>query len=408
MGEQARTRLGRYRIVAELGRGAMGVVYRAEDVQLNRMVAIKTIIGPADAPERAEYDARFSQEAKAAGGLNHPNLITIHDIGREGEISYMAMELLDGIDLRELLKRRQVSLPLALDIVAQSADGLAYAHERGVIHRDIKPGNIMVVRGRHAKIMDFGIARMQVSDVKTQTGAILGSPKYMSPEQVAGRRADHRSDIFSLGIVLYEAVTGMAPFQAPDVGQLMYQIANAPHRPPSAAAPALPAMLDLIVARALEKTPDARYQSAAELAADLRACMAGLDAPHGTHPVSSMEATVLLEADAAASTVNLDLEIARTHTSDGGGGAAATHATTVANTDFRTFLPLSRRFDSTEAMQRFTQPVAAATADKEPVAPQTPSGARALVASVWQDSGRRALVAALIVATAIALAIALV
>ena len=139
-----------------------------------------------------------------------------------------------------------------------------------MVHRDIKPGNIMIVRGRHAKIMDFGIARMRVSDVKTQTGAILGSPKYMSPEQVAGRRVDHRADIFSLGVVLYELTAGTAPFAAPNMAQLMQQIAVATPLPPSAVNESLPPMLDLIVARALEKEPDARYQSAAEMAADLR------------------------------------------------------------------------------------------------------------------------------------------
>jgi serine/threonine protein kinase len=355
MSERALAQLGRYRIVAELGRGNMGVVYQAEDVQLNRMVAVKTIIAPADAPEHAEYDARFYQEARAAGGLNHPNLVTIHDIGREGSVAYMAMELLDGVELRDLMKRGRLPLSFALDIVAQAAEGLAYAHERGVIHRDIKPGNIMVVRGRHAKIMDFGIARMQVSEVKTQTGAILGSPKYMSPEQVAGRRVDHRSDVFSLGIVLFEAVTGSAPFQAPDVGQLMYQIANVPHRSPSTADPALPPMLDLIVARALEKTADARYQSAAELAADLRVCITAIDAVRGAHRADSTEATVMTPTDAAASAIGSDLEIAITGTSASGGAPNAGYATTVINTDVRAFFPLSQRFDSTVAMQRLGQ-----------------------------------------------------
>src|SRR4029453_8619689 len=198
------TQLGRYRILAELGRGNMGIVYRAEDPLLNRTVAIKTIAMMEDPAACAEYESRFYQEAKAAGGLNHPNLITIHDIGREGDIAYMAMELLEGVELRKLMAQGPCPLPFALDILAQVADGLAHAHERGVIHRDIKPANIMVVRDRFAKIMDFGIARMRVSDVKTQTGNILGSPKYMSPEQMTGQPADRRSDIFSLGIVLYE------------------------------------------------------------------------------------------------------------------------------------------------------------------------------------------------------------
>jgi len=276
MSQATLTQIGRYRILGELGRGAMGIVYRAEDPMLNRPVAIKTIIMSADPEVRGEYERRFHQEAKAAGGLNHPNLITIHDIGREGDILYMAMELLEGVDLRELMQRGRLELRLALDILAQVADGLAYAHERGVVHRDIKPGNVMVLPNGRAKVMDFGIARMRASDIKTQTGAVVGSPKYMSPEQVRGTVADGRSDIFSLGIVLYEVAAGTAPFSAPDTAQFMHQIATATPPPPSALNERLPRVLDLIVARALEKDPDARYQSAAEMAADLRSCLAPL------------------------------------------------------------------------------------------------------------------------------------
>src|SRR5262249_38436703 len=263
MSDAPLTQLGRYRIVAELGRGNMGVVYKAEDPLLNRTVAIKTIAMMMEPEARAEYEARFYQEARAAGGLNHPNLITIHDIGREGDVAYMAMELLEGVELRELIGQGQPSLRFALEVAAQVADGLAYAHERGVVHRDIKPANVMIVRERHAKIMDFGIARMRVSDYQTQTGALLGSPRYMSPEQVTGQAADARSDIFSLGIVFYELLTGAPPFSAANVTQLMQQIASATPRPPSAVNPALPTMVDLIAAKALEKQADARYHSAA-------------------------------------------------------------------------------------------------------------------------------------------------
>jgi serine/threonine-protein kinase len=227
-----------------------------------------------DAAVRAEYEARFRQEAKAAGGLNHPNLITIYDIGREGDLAYMAMELLEGVELREMMKSGPLELPFVLDVLAQVADGLALAHERGVVHRDVKPGNIMIVGGQRAKVMDFGVARMHVSEIETQAGAVLGSPKYMSPEQVTGNVVDGRSDIFSLGVILYELAAGTPPFDAPDVGQYMMQIATAIPVSPSTLNPALPPMLDLIAARALEKDPDRRYQSAAELAADLRACLA--------------------------------------------------------------------------------------------------------------------------------------
>ncbi len=311
MGSPMLTQLGRYKILSELGRGTMGVVYRGEDPLLNRTVAIKTIIMSADAEERAEYEARFYQEAKAAGGLNHPNLITIYDIGREGDTAYMAMELLEGIELRALMKRGRVALPLALEIAAQVADGLAFAHENGVVHRDIKPANIMIIRGRHAKIMDFGIARIRISDIQTQTGAVLGSPKYMSPEQVTGLRADHRSDIFSLGILIHELVCGSAPFAAPSIAALMHAITITISPPPSSLDRSLPKMLDLIVAKMLEKEPDVRYQDAAEIAADLRACLEQLEDKSDATPVSQAtdaEKTAKLDIAMDTQTMTLKLE----------------------------------------------------------------------------------------------------
>ncbi len=272
------TVLGRYRIVGELGRGAMGIVYRAIDPMLDRPVAIKTVNLAEAGDDAAEFDARFQQEARAAGRLAHPNVITVHDAGRAGDVAFMAMELLEGSDLRGLMAGRRPRLPVAeaIGIAAQVADGLAYAHERGVVHRDIKPGNIMILASGLAKIMDFGIARMRASDVRTRTGVLLGSPKYMSPEQVLGQGADGRSDIFSLGIVLYEMLAGAPPFSGDTVSNLMFQIATASAPPPSRINAEVPPMLDLIVAKALTKKPEERYQSAAELAADLRECGAGL------------------------------------------------------------------------------------------------------------------------------------
>ncbi len=297
--------IGRYQILSELGRGAMGVVYRAIDPLLERSVAIKAV-NLADAlDEAAEYATRFQQEAKAVGRLAHPNIITIYDAGRDGDIAFMAMELLDGCELRSLIGRHG-RLPVleAIRIAAQVADGLAYAHERGVIHRDVKPGNIMILDSGVAKIMDFGIARMRSSDVRTKTGILLGSPKYMSPEQVLGRPIDGRSDIFSLGIVLHEMLTGSAPFAGDTVSNLMYQIATAPVTPPSHANAAVPQMLDFIVAKALAKEVEERYQSASELAADLRQCTEDV----ARIPLStSAERTV-----AQARTVLLDQEIEST------------------------------------------------------------------------------------------------
>src|SRR5881397_2315201 len=220
--------LGRYEIVAELGKGAMGVVYRANDPMLNRILAIKTINTEEAGHEgMAEYEARFYSEAKAAGSLNHPNIIIIYDIGKSGHLVYMAMEYIDGRELRDMLAQGQ-SLPVvqAVDIAAQVGEGLAYAHQHQVVHRDIKPANIMITPEGRAKIADFGIARMRSSETRTQTGVIMGSPKYISPEQVVGKRADHRSDIFSLGVILYEMLCGAAPFNGENVTALMYQIVN--------------------------------------------------------------------------------------------------------------------------------------------------------------------------------------
>src|SRR5713226_6797630 len=266
--------LGRYEIVAELGKGAMGVVYRANDPMLNRMVAIKTInMEEAGQEGMAEYEARFYTEAKAAGGLNHPSIVIVYDIGRSGNLVYMAMEYVEGRELREMLTEGQ-SLPVvqAVDIAAQVGEGLAYAHQHHVVHRDIKPANILVTADGRAKIADFGIARMRSSETRTQTGIILGSPKYISPEQVVGKRADHRSDIFSLGVILYQCLTGSTPFNGEGLSALMYQITNHDPAPPSAVNPQVPVMLDYIVAKVLAKTPETRYQSAADFANDLREC----------------------------------------------------------------------------------------------------------------------------------------
>jgi serine/threonine-protein kinase len=268
------THLGRYRVVRELGRGAMGVVYLAEDESLQRQVAVKTLLLPEEenSAERRNLEARFIQEAKAAGGLNHPGIITIHDLGREGDWLYIAMELLEGTELKDRMQAGPMPLDEALDIAAQVASALSVAHARGVVHRDIKPGNIMLLVERHAKIMDFGIARMKSSDVRTQSGTMMGSPKYMSPEQVGGHPVDHRSDIFSLGVLLYEMVSGQPAFAAENLGALLNAIMRAP--PPSLAEvrPDIPAPLELVIARAMQKNPQARYQDAAEMARDIVQC----------------------------------------------------------------------------------------------------------------------------------------
>ena len=288
--------LGRYEIVGELGQGAMGIVYKATDPLIDRIVAIKTITLSLAQEEREEYEARFYQEAKAAGRLSHPNIVTIFDVGRSGDIAYIAMEFLQGRELRDILNDDKL-LPVdqVLDIVAQVAMGLAYAHEHGIIHRDIKPSNIMVGRDCQVKITDFGIARMASSAVRTQTGMVLGSPKYMSPEQVMGKLTDQRSDIFSLGVMLYEMLTGQPAFTGENVNAIMYQTLNAIPQPPKSLNPAVPEMLNFIVAKALAKDVENRYQNARDLANDLRAC-------RGTMPGSVFSADVSKPVNAVSAT----------------------------------------------------------------------------------------------------------
>lgn len=267
------SQLGRYEILGELGHGAMGVVYKAKDPLIDRVVAIKTINLGLALDEKEEYEERFYQEAKAAGRLSHPNIVTIYDVGKSGDVAYIAMELLQGRELRDIMNESGL-LPVdqVLDIAAQVAQGLAYAHEHDIVHRDVKPSNIMVVRDGHVKITDFGIARMASSAVRTQTGMVLGSPKYMSPEQVMGKPIDRRSDIFSLGVMLYEMLTEQAPFVGENVNAIMYQTLNVVPVPPSKLNPAVPEMLNFIVAKALSKGLEDRYQNARDFAVDLRAC----------------------------------------------------------------------------------------------------------------------------------------
>jgi eukaryotic-like serine/threonine-protein kinase len=337
--------LGRYEVVAELGKGAMGVVYRANDPMLNRMVAIKTINTEEAGHEgMAEYEARFYTEAKAAGSLNHPNIIIIYDIGKSGHLVYMAMEYIEGRELREMLAEgKPLPVAQAVDIAAQVGEGLAYAHQHQVVHRDIKPANIMITPEGRAKIADFGIARMRSSETRTQTGIILGSPKYISPEQVVGKRADHRSDIFSLGVILYESLTGSTPFNGEGLSALMYQITNHDPSPPSSSNPQVPVMLDYIIAKVLAKAPEARYQSAADFANDLRECRAqiltgqpGAGAGLATSkPIPVIPFTAAQTAAAAP---------------DAGQEAAAAPSPTKG---------ISRAFDSQEATQRLMRQIGA-------------------------------------------------
>ncbi|HEY6966959.1 MAG TPA: serine/threonine-protein kinase, partial [Burkholderiales bacterium] len=269
----AQTQFGRYQIVSELGRGAMGAVHRAVDPLIERDVAIKTLLPNLPPEIMDEVRGRFLREARSAGRLNHPNIVTIYDVGEQDGVAYIAMELLEGKSLQQIL-RETPRLPVATiaDLAAQVADGLDLAQRYKITHRDIKPANIMVSADWRAKLTDFGVAHVASSSM-TQTGAALGSPKYMSPEQVTGQPLDPRSDIFSLGVVLYEMLVRRTPFEQTGdntVFAVMHRIAAEPHAPVTKLDPQLPAAFDAILERALAKSPDKRYQRAGDMANDLR------------------------------------------------------------------------------------------------------------------------------------------
>jgi serine/threonine-protein kinase len=267
--------LGRYEIEKELGKGAMGTVYLGKDPKINRLVAIKTLHfeDDMDAATTKTIKERFFREAESAGNLNHPNIIKIFDAGEDNEISYIAMELLDGVDLKKYTDKNTL-LPMAtvLDYMVKCADALDYAHQQGIIHRDIKPGNIMLLKDGTIRIADFGIARI-TSSSKTQTGTVLGTPSYMSPEQLAGKKVDGRSDLFSLGVVLYEMLTGSKPFEGDSIAALLFQIANERHPNPKEKNPNIPDNLVVVIDKLLEKNPDLRYQRGHEAAIDLKECL---------------------------------------------------------------------------------------------------------------------------------------
>ncbi|HEV3009162.1 MAG TPA: serine/threonine-protein kinase [Burkholderiales bacterium] len=264
--------VGRYELRDQVGRGAMGTVYRAFDSVLERTVAIKTLNRDLPDDELAEIQARFVREAKSAGRLNHPNIVTIYDVGMAGEVAYIAMEYLEGQSLQQLMKSHgPLPFEKVVDIVAQVAEGLDYAGRFGIVHRDIKPANIMVSPTGLATITDFGVARLPSSSM-TEAGKLLGSPKYIAPEQVQEHPVDPRADIFSLGVVLYEMLAGKTPFEEPglDVLSLLDRIVAAPVTPLSRQRPEMPATLDAIIERALAKDPAHRFQRAVELAQHLR------------------------------------------------------------------------------------------------------------------------------------------
>jgi hypothetical protein len=270
-------RLGRYQLEREIGRGAMGIVYLGRDTAINRLVAIKAIplASEFSDTELAEARTRFFREAETAGRLNHPNIVTIYDVGEERGLAYIAMEYLKGRHLSEyatsstLLEPRKV-----LDLIGRTAQALGFAHKQQVVHRDIKPANLMYDPNADVlKITDFGIARLTGAG-STRTGIVLGTPSFMSPEQLEGRTVTGHSDLFSLGVSLFQLLTGQLPFTADSMTGLMQQIAEAPHPPLRAFRPDLPACVESVVDRALAKKPEARFESGGQMAAALDDCRA--------------------------------------------------------------------------------------------------------------------------------------
>ncbi|MBS0170154.1 MAG: serine/threonine protein kinase [Nitrospira sp.] len=265
--------LGRYHVVKELGRGAMGVVYLGKDPTIQRFVAIKTMrLDDLDsAEELKEFRDRFFREAESTGRLSHPNIITVHDAGEQEGLTYIAMEYLEGT-LLSCFCQKSTLLPSkqVLEIVATVADALDYAHGQGIVHRDVKPPNIMLLKQRHVKVMDFGIAKLATAS-KTQPSLIMGTPRYMSPEQATGKDVDGRSDVFSLGVVLFELLTGERPFDAENMPALVTRITKAPHAPLLKYRQDLPPRVQGILDRALQKDIPNRYRHAGDMAQDLRA-----------------------------------------------------------------------------------------------------------------------------------------
>ena len=273
-----RQRLGRYTVIRELGRGSMSVVYLGKDPTIQRFVALKTVRfdDAGDPSELVEIKRRFFREVQSAGLLSHPNIVTIFDAGDEEDLGYIAMEVLEGITLKDWCRKENLqSVKQVLELVAKVAEALDHAHSHGVVHRDIKPANIMFTKDGIAKITDFSIARITTS-TKTKTDAILGTPSYMSPEQIAGEKVDGRSDLFSLGVVMFELLTGERPFQGESIASLTYQIAHKPHRPPAQIRTDLPPCCIAIIDRALSKKLDQRYQRGLEFSVDLTVCLQAL------------------------------------------------------------------------------------------------------------------------------------
>ncbi|HSJ63356.1 MAG TPA: serine/threonine-protein kinase [Gemmatimonadaceae bacterium] len=282
--------VGKYRILDLVGEGAMGVVYRGVDTVLNRTVALKVM--SESVARQQDLRDRFLREAQAAGSLQHPNVVTIYDFGEVDGHLFIAMEFVDGVDLERLLSAHEpLTLQQRLDIAIDVLTGLCYAHRRGIVHRDIKPANIRITEEGRAKVMDFGVAYLDSSRM-TQTGMMMGTPSYMAPEQVVGGKITAATDIFAMGSVLYELLSGARPFEGSTLHNTLYKIVSEDPPPIREVMPGLPASLDRIVRKALQKDPSLRYQDSLEMADDLAAVRAELDAEHKTSSTVSLRRSV--------------------------------------------------------------------------------------------------------------------
>ena len=345
-------RIGKYRVVGRIGKGAMGEVFKAQDPLLNRFVAIKTIT-PALAAE-PDFRRRFQREAQSAAQLNHPNIVTVFDFGEADGLVYMAMELLEGRDLRDLMRSRAALLGDKLSIMEQLCDGLGFAHARGIVHRDLKPGNIHVQPNGQVKILDFGLARLGDSDI-TRTGTVMGTPSYMSPEQVRGQKADSRADVFSLGAIFYELLANHRPFEASSDHDVRLRIVEAEPVPIRKWAPDIPSALVAVVEKALAKEPARRFADAGDMGRALATArgviegdtIAGLGA-------GTADRTMLQGGDA---TVVQASELGPAHASVRGATALTLARTPSAAA--RSHLPRTVRPDPTVGGGAATQPPAA-------------------------------------------------
>ncbi|HEX8251721.1 MAG TPA: protein kinase [Thermoanaerobaculia bacterium] len=302
-------KLGRYEVVRELGKGAMGIVYLAKDPLIGRLVALKTIrvAAHADDDEAKEFQQRFIREAQAAGILNHPAIVTVHDIGQDEEsgTSFIAMEFVEGHNLKEVLAQgRTLSFDQIGDIIAQVAEALDFAHAKGIVHRDVKPANIILIDGNRAKITDFGIAKIAASGAAnlTTTGQFLGTPNYMAPEQIKGAPVDGRSDIFALGICLYECLTRRKPFGGDSLTSISYKIVHEPFPPLQEVNPQIPAGYEEVAATCLAKDPAKRYQRAKDMANALRAVIRGERPVRPSEPMLADETVVTRDRTAEKTT----------------------------------------------------------------------------------------------------------